>query len=82
MKPPLRLSYNAGQVYKLKRALYGIKQAPRAWFEKFSSTLNLLGFSFSNYDYDMFVKHSSKGCVIMLLFVDDMIITKDDDQGI
>ncbi|GJW46295.1 retrovirus-related pol polyprotein from transposon TNT 1-94 [Tanacetum coccineum] len=36
---------NPNHVYKLKKALYGIKQAPRAWYDLLSTFLNLLKFS-------------------------------------
>ena len=58
----------------LRRALYGLKQAPRAWFAKFSSTISRLGYMTSHYDSD-------KGIILLLLYVDDMIITGDDLSG-
>ncbi|GFZ02718.1 hypothetical protein Acr_15g0013260 [Actinidia rufa] len=41
-----------------------------------------LGFSSSTYDSALFLKKSSKGTVLLLLYVDDMIITGDDLDGI
>ncbi|GFZ05457.1 hypothetical protein Acr_17g0010290 [Actinidia rufa] len=41
-----------------------------------------LGFSSSTYDSALFIKKSSKGTVLLLLYVDDMIITGDDLDGI
>jgi len=62
-------------VCKLKHSLYGLKQAPRVWFEKFSTTL--LGFSFiqSSYDQSLFLQRTSKGIVILLVYVYDIIVT-------
>ena len=69
-------------VCKLKRPLYGLKQAPRVWFEKFWSTL--LGFSFtqSQYDSSLFLQKTSAGIVILLVYVDDIIITGSDLEAI
>ena len=75
MQPPLGLSVDCNKIYHLQRALYGLKQAPRAWFAKFSSTISRLGYMTSHYDSD-------KGIILLLLYVDDMIITNDDLSGI
>ena len=69
-------------VYKLKRSLYGLKQAPRVWFEKFRTTL--LGFSFkqSQYDPSLFLQRTSKGIVVLLVYVDDIVVTGSDQEAI
>ncbi|XP_014517174.1 uncharacterized protein LOC106774644 [Vigna radiata var. radiata] len=69
-------------VCKLKRSLYGLKQAPRVWFEKFRSTL--LGFSFnqSQYDPSLFLQWTPKGIVILLVYVDDIVVTGFDQDVI
>uniref|UniRef100_A0A2N9GX63 CCHC-type domain-containing protein n=1 Tax=Fagus sylvatica TaxID=28930 RepID=A0A2N9GX63_FAGSY len=66
----------------LRRALYGLKQAPRAWFAKFSSIVHQFGFSSSSHDTALFIRRSDKGMILLLLYVDDMIITKDDHSSI
>jgi len=43
-----------GHVYKLKRALYGLKQPPRAWYEHLSNFLLEKGFSRGNVDNTLF----------------------------
>ena len=70
------------RVFRLRRALYGLKQVPRAWFAKFSSTISQHGFSGSSFDTTLFLRRSGHGITILLLYVDDMIITGDDMQGI
>ena len=47
MKPPPSSHHAPGKGCHLHKALYGVKQAPRAWFAKFSSTIDKLGFSSS-----------------------------------
>ena len=82
MKPPPGIPHSTTQVCKLRRALYGLKQAPRAWFEKFSSTIRQLGFKSSNYDYGLFIRQRETSITLLILYVDDMIITGDDITGI
>jgi hypothetical protein len=82
MAPPLGISHDFGYVCKLKKALYGLKQAPRAWFEKFSIVISSLGFVSSSHDSALFIKCTDVGRIILSLYVDDMIITGDDIDGI
>ena len=70
------------RVFRLRQTLYGLKQAPRAWFAKFSFTISHHGFSGSSFDTALFLRWSGHGITILLLYVDDMIITGDDMQGI
>ena len=82
MQPPPGLSVDSNKVCHLRRALYGLKQAPRAWFAKFSSTIFRLGYTASPYDSALFLRRTDKGTILLLLYVDDMIITGDDLSGI
>ena len=82
MQPPLVYPHLGNQVCRLRRAFYGLKQAPRAWFEKFSSVVAQQGFTSSPHDTALFVRRSSTGITLILLYVDDMIITGDDSAGI
>ena len=54
------------------------KQTPRAWFAKFNSTISRLGYMASHYDFALFLHCTSKDTILLLLYVDDMIITSDD----
>ena len=85
MKLPPGHSHPPGflhRVCRLRQALYGLKQTPRAWFAKFNSTISQHGFSGSSFDIAHFLRRSDHGITIILLYVDDMIITGDDMQGI
>jgi hypothetical protein len=82
MQPPPGYSVPDGMVCRLRRSLYGLKQAPRAWFERFSSVLIDAGFQPSDHDPALFVHTSTRGRTLLLLYVDDMIITGDDSQFI
>ncbi|WVZ81917.1 hypothetical protein U9M48_029243 [Paspalum notatum var. saurae] len=82
MQPPPGYSVPEGMVCRLRRSLYGLKQAPRAWFQRFASVVTAAGFSASAHDPALFVHTSSRGRTLLLLYVDDMIITGDDPQFI
>ena len=78
MQPPPGLFVESNKVCHIRRALYGLKQAPQAWFAKFSSTISRLGYMASHYDSALFLRHTDKGTILLLLYVDDLIITSDD----
>ncbi|XP_017191781.2 retrovirus-related Pol polyprotein from transposon RE1 [Malus domestica] len=62
-------------VCKLHKSLYGLKQAPRAWNDRFTSFLPSLGFQSTYSDSSLFVKIVGSDIVVLLLYVDDIIIT-------
>jgi hypothetical protein len=66
-----------GMVCHIRRSLYVLNQAPRAWFQRFASVVTAAGFSVSVHDLALFVHVSPRGRTL-LLYVDDMIITGDD----
>jgi hypothetical protein len=69
-------------VCKLERALYGLKQSPRAWFGRFSSAMRKYGYHQSNSDHTLFLKHRQSKVTALIVYVDDMIITGDDAEEI
>ena len=82
MQSPHGLSVESNKICHIRRALYGLKQAPRAWFAKFSSTISRLGYMASHYDSALFLRRTDKGTILLLLYMDDMIITANDLSGI
>jgi transposase InsO family protein len=71
----------APTVCKLKKALYGLKQSPRAWFGRFARVMMAIGYRQSQGDHTLFIKHSpSGGVTALLVYVDDIIVTGDDDK--
>ena len=59
----------------LHKAIYGLKQAPRAWFDKFSSYLIQFGFICNTWDPSLFVYQKDRDVIFLLLYVDDMVLT-------
>jgi hypothetical protein len=62
-------------VCKLKKALYGLKKAPRAWYARIDSYIKRLGFSKSHVDPNIYYKVVKNALVILLLYVDDLFLT-------
>lgn len=62
-------------VCRLHKLLYGLKQAPWAWFGKFTTFLSSIGFHTSSTDPSLFVWHYPNDFIILLLYVDDIILT-------
>ena len=82
MQPLPGYPHSGSQVCRLRRALYGLKQASQVWFEKFNSVVDQQGFTSSPHDIALFVQRSFTSITLILLYVDDMIITGDDSAGI
>jgi hypothetical protein len=82
MHPPPGIEVPSGHVCRLRRALYGLKQAPHAWFERFVSVIKTCGFYSSDHDPALFIHVTSRGRTLLLLYVDDMLITGDDPDHI
>jgi hypothetical protein len=62
-------------VCRLKKALYRLKQAPRAWYGRIDSFLMSLGFTESKDDSNLYFKVMNDELVILLLYVDDLFLT-------
>nr|ADK92880.1 retrotransposon 4 protein [Hypericum perforatum] len=67
--------HTPGKVCKLNKAIYGLKQSPRAWYVKLSGELMNLGFKKCYSDSSLFVLNKPEGKVIILVYVDDILIT-------
>lgn len=76
MDTPPRINYNV-KVCRLKKALYDLKQSPRAWFGRFSSFMKKIGYKQSDVDHTLFVNNTGK-IMALIVYVDDMVVTEND----
>ncbi|GJY13537.1 putative ribonuclease H-like domain-containing protein [Tanacetum coccineum] len=61
------------KVYKLEKALYGLHQAPRAWYETLSTYLLDNGFHRGEIDKRLFIKRHIDDILLVQVYVDDII---------
>ncbi|KAK6150593.1 hypothetical protein DH2020_015525 [Rehmannia glutinosa] len=72
----------SAKVCRLKKSLYGLKQSPRAWFGRFSEVVISFGLTRCEVDHYVFYRQSSGKRLLLIVYVDDIIITGDDTRGI
>nr|GEW72806.1 copia protein [Tanacetum cinerariifolium] len=60
-------------VYKLKKALYSLKQAPKAWYDRLKSFLIKHEYKMEMVDNTLFTKKKSSNLIIIQIYVDDII---------
>ncbi|KAL0412157.1 UNVERIFIED_CONTAM: Retrovirus-related Pol polyprotein from transposon RE1 [Sesamum latifolium] len=82
MEPPEGYQVLEGNVCKLKRSLYGLKQASRQWNVEFTSKVEAFGFLQSKHHHCFFTKSSVTGFVLLLICVDDILIAGDSTAAI
>lgn len=80
--PGFSTSQTEGKVLKLKKSLYGLKQSPRAWFDRFRRAMCSMGYKQCNGDHTVFYRHEERRSTILVVYVDEIIITGDDDTEI
>lgn len=78
--PGLEGSFPSGKVCKLQKSLYGLKQSPRAWFARFTNSVIKCGYTQSQADHTMFIKRSEKKIAVLIVYVDDIILTGDHTE--
>ncbi|GKB18028.1 ribonuclease H-like domain-containing protein [Tanacetum coccineum] len=61
------------RVYKVEKALYGLHQAPKAWYETLSTYLLDNGFQRGKIDKTLFIKRYKGDILLVQVYVDDII---------
>ncbi|CAI7903661.1 unnamed protein product [Closterium sp. NIES-54] len=74
MLQPEGLDDGSGRVCRLKKAIYGLKQAPCAWYHKLEETLLAGGFKKSECDHSLFLLQDKEQFLMLLVFVDDILL--------
>ena len=67
-------------VCKLKKPLYGLKQSPRMWYQKFDTFIRGLGFTRSKEDHCVYFKLIGYHVIYLVLYVDDMLLVGNDKE--
>nr|CAH67708.1 H0512B01.3 [Oryza sativa] len=63
------------KVLRLRKALYGLQQAPRAWNAKLDRTLKELGFDQSKHEHTIYRRNNGGFALLVGVYVDDLVIT-------
>jgi len=71
---------SSNMVCRLHKSFYGIKQSPRAWFDRFSTVVQQFGMMRSEADHSIFYRHSAQGCIYLIVYVYDIVIIGSDEQ--
>ncbi|MDN6612720.1 MAG: hypothetical protein L0L09_14360, partial [Staphylococcus equorum] len=62
------------KVYKVLQALYGLRQAPKRWYDMFTTFLVSIGFTACTFSSNIFVKGSGENQIIIAVYVDDTLV--------
>ena len=73
---------NSNHACKLRKILYGLKQASKAWYGKIVEFLTESGHLVAHADSSFFIKEREEKLAIVLVYVDDLIITGDEEKEI
>nr|KYP47351.1 Copia protein [Cajanus cajan] len=69
-------------VCRLRKSLYGLRQAPRCWFAKLSNALVQYGFQCSQSDHSLFIFRKGDVQLVMLVYVDNLVIAGSHREAI
>jgi hypothetical protein len=73
--PGFAITGQEHRVLRLRKALYGLRQAPGAWNAKLDTTLGALGFARYTIEHALYTRWQGKEELIIGVYVDDLTIT-------
>ena len=65
-------------VCKLKKSIYGLRQASREWYHKFHHVITSYGFEVNLVEHCVYHKFSGSKFIFLLLYVDDILLSTND----
>lgn len=69
----------SGKLVRLIKSLYGLRQAPRLWYQCFAEAVLGLGFKRAESSFCLFVKETPTGAIYVIVYVDDILIIGKPD---
>jgi len=79
---PGYVAHGENKVCRLKKAIYGPKQSPMAWFEKFNITISGIDYHRYHLDHSVFVRRTKSCIVVLVVYFDDILLTGSDSGGL
>ncbi|CAI7902415.1 unnamed protein product, partial [Closterium sp. NIES-54] len=82
MLQPEGLDDGSGRVCRLKKAIYGLKQAPCAWYHKLEETLLAGDFKKRECDHSSFLLQEKEKFLMLMVYVDDILLFSESSSMI
>jgi hypothetical protein len=80
--PGFIIAGKEAKVLRLRKALYGLRQAPRAWNIKLDATLKEMGFQQSVHEAAVYRRGMGRSVLLIGVYVDDLVITGTDEAKV
>ena len=82
MQPPYFVAQEVfGNLCRLKRSLYGLKQSLGAWFGRFSEMVQKFYMQKSKCGRSVFYRNSNSNLILLVVYIDDIVIIESGSAG-